>query len=75
MLKGTIKLLFQLAFIIFTILEIASIIGIIASLFVMIWIDIMLGIKILVSFYILYLVFKDMSDKSELIAGKVDENE
>lgn len=59
------KSILQLAYILFVLLEILSVIGMIASLFVMIWLQIVLGIKILLSCFILFLVFKSLSDKIE----------
>lgn len=65
MFKGLRKTILQLAYILFVLLEILSAIGMIASLFVMIWLQIVLGIKILLSCFILFLVFKSLSDKIE----------
>lgn len=58
----------QIAFIVFTLLEVISILGIIASLFVMIWVKVILGIKIFLSCFILYAIFKALSDKAERLS-------
>lgn len=62
----------QMAFIVFTLLEVISILGIIASLFVMIWVRVMLGIKVFLSCVILYAIFKSLSDKTERLCDDKD---
>ena len=57
----------QILFVVCTVLELISRIGMVASLFVMRWIGFVDGLKFMTSFYILYLMFKDISDHSELM--------
>lgn len=49
---------------IFRFFEIMSCIGMLASLFVMIWIKVGFGIQILLSCFILFVVFTNLADKT-----------
>lgn len=55
----------KLTYAICRLLEIASCIGMLASLFVMIWVQVILGIQILLSCFILFVLFSNLADKTE----------
>lgn len=53
----------KLLYAICRILEITSCIGLLASTFVMIWLQVKLGIQIMLSCFILFVVFTNLAEK------------
>lgn len=55
----------KLTYAICRLLEIISCIGMLASLFIAIWLQVKLGIQILLSCFILFVLFSNLADKTE----------
>lgn len=72
MLREIRQIALQMAFILFRFLEIISCIGILSSLFVMIWLQVGLGIQILLSCFILFVLFSNLADRVERLRDDKD---
>lgn len=62
----------KLAISVCRLLEIISVLGILGSLFVMIWLEVLFGVKIFASSFILFVIFTNLADKAERL--KDDKN-